>query len=259
MKICTLASGSSGNASLFIDNNNAILVDAGLSGKAFLEKIGSLGLSPENISGIFITHGHIDHISGLSAIMKKCNAKVFASKGTIRELLEKFRKLDIGRIELIEAGKPIPAADFMVTPFVISHDSEEPFGYAVTCGDKKAAVATDMGLVTDSIKESLKGCGAVIIETNHDIKMLEAGPYPYKLKKRILGAGGHLSNEASAELGVWLAQNGTGNFLLAHLSEENNYPDLALMSYENAFEKYNITGVTLKIAPRREISEVLEC
>lgn len=229
MRICSIASGSSGNCIYIGHHKNHILIDAGISRKRIVEGLSSIGVAPESLDAIFVTHEHSDHISGIPMMVKMFDIPVFATGGTLDALCQKDRQgvLDKRKMYQLYADEPVAVGDFHITPFAISHDAAEPVCYTVACGGKKFGMATDLGEYDGYTVEHLVGSDMLLLEANHDISMLEAGRYPYSLKCRILGGRGHLSNEASGQLLCRLIHERLRHVFLAHLSKENNYPQLA--------------------------------
>ena len=229
MRMVSIASGSSGNAIYIGSDKTHILIDAGIAAKRIEEGLRTLGLSPGDLSAILITHEHIDHIRGLGVLLRKKNVPVYASGGTIEEI---FKMQTLGRMDpelFYRIGKEegFSIGDLFVKPFSVYHDAKEPYAYRVEKGEKAVAVATDTGCFDEEIVRHLEGTDAVLIEANHDIRMLETGPYPYALKRRILGDFGHLSNENAGRLLCRILSDKLKHVFLGHLSAENNYPELA--------------------------------
>ena len=226
-RLCPLFSGSSGNSYYTGSASEGILIDCGKNAKQIVNALADNQLDIKNVSAIFITHEHIDHSSALRVLASKYKIKVYASEGTIDALENKGlinEKVDISSI----TSEGIAAAGMFIKPFNISHDCCEGFGFTVESSDgRRTAFATDTGIITDEILSSVRGCDTVVLESNHDIGMLKVGPYPYVLKQRILSEKGHLSNELCAETAVKLVSSGTTRLFLAHLSRENNFPELA--------------------------------
>lgn len=252
-KICNLFSGSSGNCTYISSGNDAVLIDAGESCKQILTAFEQRMLDPLRIKGIFITHSHADHIKGLRVLLKKMHIPVYASKETLGTLIlndvfsAEDKYFDVNeRYEL--------AADFKVHFFNTSHDCEGSGGYVVTFADgEKAAVCTDLGIVTDSVRENLSGCKTVMLESNHDVGMLQNGPYPFATKQRILSDEGHLSNVGCAIELPELIKKGTTNIILAHLSRDNNTPELAEVTAESVLLENGIRknkDYSIYIAPK---------
>jgi hypothetical protein len=195
-----------------------------------VESLSDFSIDTESVKGIFITHEHADHINGLMMLMKKYKIPVFASLGTLSELT-KCRGFDNSYKKLmykIEANRPFCFNDFKVNCFNIPHDAAEPMGFNFEKYDTKVSVCTDFGMITDEIEDGLKGSQGLVIEANHDERMLEAGRYPFRLKRRILGDRGHISNENSGKLITKLWNEDMKHVFLGHLSDENNMPELAL-------------------------------
>lgn len=225
MILTTFASGSTGNCALVASSGGNILIDAGISMKRIRENLSQSGLTPENLEGILITHEHSDHISGLAMLTKYHSVPVYAPGILAGNLCRAVPGLE-RCLHIFEVGKPFAVGGLSVTAFHTSHDTDESVGYRIE-GGCALGFATDMGCVTDEVENTLLGCGAVLIEANHDRDMLVSGPYPTHLKHRILSPRGHLSNDDCARLAVKLAGAGTKYIVLGHLSRENNTPELA--------------------------------
>lgn len=226
-RFCPLFSGSRGNSSYIGLSGEGILIDAGVSGKALLSALSEQKISTSEILAVFVTHEHIDHISGLHAVAAKLRIPVYASAQTAGTLenLGKLKNLDVNII----GNEPVQLGNLTVERFSTPHDCDGSSGYKVTLSDgSRIAVATDIGHLTDEIKSALTGCDLVMLESNHDVMMLQNGTYPYPLKRRILSDNGHLSNACCAEFLPELVRSGTTRIVLGHLSRENNYPSLAL-------------------------------
>lgn len=248
LKICSLYSGSKGNC-LFVGSERAkILVDAGKSARTLASELNKIGERIEDIDAIFITHEHTDHVSALSTISKYYHIPIHATVGCARELDRKFDGL-YDCLVPHDATFSESIGDILISSFRTSHDSACSVGYKFLHDSGfSAGIVTDTGIVTNAAAQSLLGCDAVVLEANHDIEMLKNGPYPDHLKERVASRYGHLSNELSARFAAYLAENGTRSFLLAHLSEENNQPELALKVVGNALCGYDCT---LAVAEQR--------
>lgn len=229
MRFCSIASGSSGNCIYVGSEATHLLVDIGISGKKAEAGLEQLSLCGRDIDGILITHEHSDHIAGIGVFCRKYGIPIFATRGTIRAVLKNGGKNapDESLFHEIEADKRIIIKDLTVSPMRISHDAAEPVAYRIGYGEKKVAVCTDLGVYNDYTVECLKGMDAILLEANHDVNMLQVGPYPYYLKQRILGDRGHLSNENSGRLLNRILNDHMQAILLGHLSKENNMPELA--------------------------------
>jgi len=229
MKMCSIASGSSGNCIYIGNEDTSVLIDVGISKKRVVEGLTSIGVDPNKINAILITHEHSDHVKGLGVISRAFNIPIYATKETIDAVrrISSLGKINDDLYNNIEADRKFCVGSLMINPFSISHDASNPVCYTITDGEKKLAVATDLGKYDDYIINNLKGVNGLLIEANHDISMLQVGPYPYYLKQRILGDRGHLSNENSAKLLNYIIDDNMKYIFLGHLSKENNYPELA--------------------------------
>ncbi|MBQ9461393.1 MAG: MBL fold metallo-hydrolase [Clostridia bacterium] len=226
-KLCPLFSGSSGNSYYLEVSGSGILIDCGRSAKQLENALKDNNIETGNIRAIFITHEHTDHVSALRVFSSRYKIPVYASPGTVQALKSSNiinDKVDIRPLTL----DGIELDNMLVQPFRISHDCAEGYGYSVETQDgRRTAFATDTGIITAEIKNALTGCDTLVLESNHDVGMLKFGAYPYVLKKRILSDRGHLSNELCADTCAGLVDTGTTRILLAHLSRENNFPELA--------------------------------
>ena len=250
-RFCPLFSGSSGNCLYIGTGDGGILVDAGVSARRIERALWAREIDPGSIRAVLVTHEHSDHISGLRVFCKRFRIPVYASEGTCAALRAEA-SLDPSTLCLPITGD-MTIAGFSVVPFATSHDARESCGYRIVLPDDRCVgVATDLGIMTQTVRDHLRGCDLIHIESNHDIRMLENGPYPYPLKRRILSERGHLSNEACARELPSLVREGTTRILLGHLSRENNLPDLA---YATAQAELAACGMTenidyiLQVAP----------
>lgn len=245
MIITTLASGSSGNCILVSHGATHLLVDAGISCRRIKAALAQLDLTPGDLTAILITHEHSDHISGLTTLFKQYHLPVWCSKGTGRQLI--YRIAFLGEVlHTFQPGETLTFGALAVTPFSTLHDAADSVGYTFSDGEHKAAIVTDLGVVTSVVEQAVCGCDFLLAEANHDPDMLISGPYPYYLKQRILSEHGHLSNAACAKL---VAACGAKTVVLAHLSAENNTPSLALDAVRSA-----VSGdVCVEVAPRSEM------
>ena len=252
-KIATLFSGSTGNCTYISSGNTGVLVDIGVSCKQILLALENNLIDPTSIEAVFITHSHSDHIKGLRVFLSKYNIPVYASKETLGALLLEGVLVD-GKNNYfdVEKNNQLPF-DMCAQFFRTSHDCDGSGGFVFTLknGDK-VAVCTDLGVLDDTIKEKLLGCRTVVLESNHDVGMLQNGPYPYELKQRVLSDEGHLSNASCANFLPNLVKKGTTNIILAHLSRENNTPDIARVTAESVLMENNMKcndDYNLYIAP----------
>ncbi len=227
IKFCSLFSGSSGNCIFIGTETTKVLIDAGVSGSRITEALEEIGEAPEDLSAIFITHEHSDHISGAGIVSRKYRVPIYATSKTWQAMTRGVGKILPENKKIMESGEQLTLGDLEIKNFSIPHDAVDPVAYSFETGGKRISVATDMGCVTQEIRENIWGSDLILLESNHDIEMLKSGSYPYVLKKRILGDRGHLSNLAAADFLTELALNGTAQFFLGHLSQENNTPECA--------------------------------
>jgi phosphoribosyl 1,2-cyclic phosphodiesterase len=263
MDFCSIASGSSGNC-IFVGTDHAsVLIDAGISGKRVVAGLNAIDRKPEELDAILITHEHSDHIKGLGVLARKYGIPVYSSPGTKAAMLGQnmLGKVDETLFHAITPDVNFQIGELDIHPFRVSHDAAEPVAYRFACGEKSAAVATDLGFYDDYIIDNLKGLDAVLIESNHDINMLQVGSYPYRLKQRILGYKGHLSNENCGRLLGEILHDNMKAILLGHLSKENNYEALAMATVcaeitmgENP---YKAEDFRIQIAQREELTPAI--
>lgn len=229
MDFCSIASGSTGNCIYIGSDHAGILVDAGLSGKKVEEGLHTIDRTAKDLKGILVTHEHSDHIKGLGVLARKYHLPIYSTPGTLNAIRSTggLGKLDEDLFHEIHADEAFFIEDLQILPFRISHDAAEPVAYRVKNGDKTVAVCTDLGFYDDYIVDHLKGLNGVLLESNHDINMLQVGRYPYYLKQRILGKRGHLSNENAGRLLTEILNDHMEAIMLGHLSKENNYEELA--------------------------------
>ena len=263
MRLCSIASGSSGNCIYVGSEQTHLLIDTGISKKRIDEGLTELGVKGEEIQGILITHEHSDHIQGLGVFSRKYNVPIYATKGTIQGIMDckTIGKMPDGLLHEIEVDQPFELGDLLVKAFSISHDANEPSGFRIENSNKAIAIATDLGIYDKYIIENLKNLNAIVLEANHDIHMLEVGPYPYYLKQRVLGNHGHLSNEASGRLLCEILHDKLEHIVLGHLSKENNYPELARetvkLEVTMGAVPYKGEEISLMVAKRDTISNIL--
>lgn len=229
MELCSIASGSSGNCICVGSLDCHILIDAGISGKRIEEGLNSIDLKTGEMQGILVTHEHIDHVAGLGVLARKYEIPIYATQGTIDAVRQtkSIGKIDDALFHAITPGVDFRIGDLTIESIPISHDAADPVAYKVKQQGKSLAVMTDLGTYDETIVEKLKYLDVLLLEANHDVRMLQAGSYPYPLKQRILGERGHLSNELSGQLLGEVLHDDFKAIFLGHLSKENNYPELA--------------------------------
>lgn len=227
----SLISSSSGNSTLVSDGKTNLLVDCGASGKCIEGLLKDIDFNAGDIDAILVTHEHTDHIKGVGVLSRKYNIPIYATAET--HLAMNIGKIKEENIISVSKDKPFEIGTVGVTAFSIPHDAADPVGYRFNLGEEQAAVATDIGEMNKYIEGYLFGSDRVLIESNHDVQMLEFGSYPYELKRRILSPQGHLSNDNAAKTVLKLVEKGTRKIMLGHLSKENNTPDIAYRTVEN--------------------------
>ncbi len=257
MRVCAIASGSSGNCVYVGHEGKHLLVDAGISGKRIETALDSIGIPAKSIQGILITHEHSDHIQGIGVLARRHGIPLYGTAETLCGMLK--GRTNIGRIpeELLHEIRPGTAVDFgglTARAHSVSHDAANPVCYTFEADGKKAAMVTDLGMYDRSILEAVADSEILYLESNHDVNMLMVGSYPYYLKQRILGERGHLSNDAAAKLLCEVLHPGLRHVILAHLSKENNLPELAYetvrIELQAAAEKRGIPMPDLFVAER---------
>ena len=253
MEFYTLASSSAGNAALVCHENTHILIDAGISCRRITQSLAALSLTLDDLDGILITHEHIDHVRALGTLQKKHAVPLYASSGTAAAL-----DYPAPYLHAFAADETFTIKDLQIRSFRTSHDAKESVGYRIESSDGSLAVLTDTGFITDDAHDAALGADMLLLESNHDVVMLKNGGYPYYLKQRILSEYGHLSNDAAAEFAIECVRAGTSDILLAHLSDENNSPQLAEYTVGRALQSSGLS-VRLAAAPRDTISEVHVC
>jgi phosphoribosyl 1,2-cyclic phosphodiesterase len=224
MKFSVLGSGSKGNCTLVESGSTRLLIDNGFSGKEIIGRLTRLGLVPEMLTALVITHEHDDHIKGVGVLARRLNLPVYANGATHRAAAHRIGPLPVHRE--FGTGEPFVIGDLHIHPFSVSHDTADPVGFVVSDGTSRLGYCTDTGKITQLIKHHLQQCQALILEANHDVQMLQEGPYPLALKQRVLSSRGHLANGDSVDLAALLAEHHLQLLVLAHLSAINNHPDL---------------------------------
>lgn len=245
MKYYIFASSSQGNCSMITDGTTNILIDAGISARRITDSLSRIGFSINDIHGVLITHEHSDHVIGLKTLCKNRILPIYTSKSIGQCLISATGNADLD-LHFTD-GSPFSIGSMTVTAFRTPHDSVESYGYKIS-SDSTFALATDMGMLTQSVVNTIVGSDAVLIEANHDIDMLKKGPYPYPLKKRVLSDFGHLCNSECGRLAAYLSKTGTKNIVLGHISQTNNTPELAYNTVKEYLGADN-TSTNLCCAP----------
>jgi phosphoribosyl 1,2-cyclic phosphodiesterase len=242
VSVSVLASGSKGNCTVVSSSGTRLLVDAGLSFRELLRRSRLCGLDPHVIDAVLITHEHADHISGLYLLAKRLRVPVYIT-GPTYHAYQKFardsrgNRVTLARLETFCSGSTFQIGDITVTAFTIPHDAVDPVGFTLCSDGIKVGMCTDLGYMPASVRHHLRGCHVLMIESNHDLELLRTGSYPWSVKQRVMSRLGHLSNDALAD---FLASDydGQAEFLiLAHLSEQNNHPEIARMTAERALSE----------------------
>ncbi len=263
MRFVSMASGSSGNCSYIGTDHTHVLVDAGISCKRIDESLKSLGVKAGELDGIFVTHEHSDHIQGLRVLCKKYQVPVYATAETLDAIRKSDKKKEIDEelFHAVTADEKMMIGDIEMCPFSNSHDAANPVGYRAEACGHSVAVVTDLGTYSQYTINHLLGLDALLLEANHDVRMLEVGPYPFSLKRRILGNRGHLSNESAGHLLNELLHDGTKHIYLGHISKENNFEDLAYETVcteiETGSSPYHAKDFPITVAKRDGLSEVI--
>ncbi len=224
MKFCVLGSGSKGNCTLIESGTTRLLIDAGFSGKEISRRMALINRAPEDLDAILITHEHGDHINGVGVLSRRYKLPVYANPATHQAAEARVKQL-YQRWEF-DTGTGFVLSDLDIHPFRISHDTADPVGFLVADGVNSVAYCTDTGKITTLIRQRLRQCQALILESNYDPEMLLNGPYPMHIKQRVRSNHGHLSNNDAATFLVELCDTAVQHVVLAHLSENNNHPDL---------------------------------
>ena len=264
MRLCSIASGSSGNCIYAGSDTTSVLVDAGISCKRIEQGLNAIGLSGAEMAAVLVTHEHSDHIRSLGVLARKRGIPIYATRETYEAILAcpSLGEIPDGLYHEILPDCPVEIGDLTVDPFSISHDAANPVGYRISHEGHSAAVATDLGVYDTYIINHLQHLDVLLLEANHDVHMLEVGTYPYYLKQRILGNRGHLSNEMAGQLLCEVLHDDMKQIVLGHLSKENNYPALA---YETVCAEvtmgdnpYKSKDFHISVAKRDEICEVID-
>lgn len=248
LQFCSFASGSSGNCYLIKNQNTALLIDAGISGKKIFNGLEKTGTPFESVKGLLVTHEHIDHVKSLPIVTKKLpQVQVYANENTWENI---ERPVPEERRALFTTGEDFYIEDILVRPFPIPHDAADPVGFSIYHDDRQISIVTDVGFITENIFNEIIDADLLLLEANHEREILLMGSYPYSLKRRILGEKGHLSNDSAGECLCQLvvSKRKKRKILLGHLSRENNDPSVAMLTVKNTLMENNIfTGNELNL------------
>jgi phosphoribosyl 1,2-cyclic phosphodiesterase len=255
VKISVLGSSSSGNCTFIATNQIKILLDAGFNPTQTLKRLHAIGESLDDIGALIISHEHTDHVCGIAGLLSKKDVPVYIGEQTFAAL---DPRISCDRLEFISAGQPFLLKDLKVSPFSIPHDAVDPLGFTLEADGIKIGHVTDLGYMTELVTQRLKGCHVMVLESNHDLEMLKVGPYPWFLKQRIMSREGHLSNESAARFFSEGFDGQARYVVLAHLSENNNHPDIARMMAVQALEPRGFGLERLYLASRSGPSPVIE-
>jgi phosphoribosyl 1,2-cyclic phosphodiesterase len=239
VSVTVLASGSRGNSTVVSSTSTKLLVDIGLSCRETCRRLAACGEDPADLDAILITHEHSDHVSGLYVMAKKFGIPVYMTGPTHQAWARVAhdsagKRVSVSKLEQFEAGHSFQVGDIEVMPFTIPHDAVDPVGFTFRTEGVKLGICTDLGYVPESVKRHLKNCHGLMIESNHDLEMLRGGPYPWSIKQRVMSRVGHLSNDALAEFLTSDYDGDAAYVILAHLSEQNNHPEIARVAAEQA-------------------------
>jgi phosphoribosyl 1,2-cyclic phosphodiesterase len=258
MKACALRSGSSGNAIFIGSARTRLLIDAGVCCRTIEETLQAIGESAADLDGLLITHEHSDHIGGVGALLRRYRIPLYVSPATWMAMRNVIGPVAGAQLHLVETGLATDIGDFTVTSFPTPHDAADPAGFRIDGEKASVAVLTDAGYLEEAALLAVSGCEAIFIEANYDQTMLLAGTYPEMLKQRILSRHGHLSNDDCAEAVCYLLERGTSRFILSHISKDNNYPELALLTVSSRLHEIGArqdSDFRISTAQRYAISE----
>lgn len=237
VSLTILGSGSQGNAAVVATEQTRLLVDAGFSRRELLRRLSTAACVAESLDAILITHEHSDHVAGLPRLAASVSAPVFLTAATHEALQRQWSVSDRARLDRVEgfvSGHSFQIGDIEVTPFTVPHDAADPVAFAFRAEGVRVVLVTDLGYLSENVKQQLNGADCAVLESNHDLEMLRNGGYPWALKQRVMGRLGHLSNDTVAAYLSAEFDGAPAHLILAHLSQNNNLPELALLSAERA-------------------------
>lgn len=255
MEVCVLASGSSGNSVYVASATTRLLIDAGLSAKQIALRLDQIGVVPESINGICVSHEHGDHVSGLRVMQKRHGIPIYSNAGTLKGIMRQPKSHEISA-KIFQTGSAFEVGDITIEPFSIPHDAYEPVGFRIRTGDITLGIVTDLGMSTSLVRDKLKGCNVAIVEANHDEDLLREAPRPWPLKQRIRSRQGHLSNIDAARLIIDSATDKLEHVFLAHLSSDCNTPDTAMRTVASQLRLDGLEHISLEISHANRISSI---
>lgn len=260
LRFCPVLSGSSGNLLYIEGNDTRILIDCGLAGNYAAQALEQFGFSMKNVDAILVTHDHSDHTKGVGILSRRHHIPIYANPATYKSMAPIVGVIYPGYAHTFETGKEFQIKGLSITSFSIPHDAADPVGFVISNGAKRVGILTDIGRFNDWLLSFVAGCDMVLIEANHDIDMLNAGPYPYALKRRILSERGHLSNDACGKALVKLYGAGVRSAVLGHMSKENNLEALALETVRQTMRQAGIADADffLDAVPRGGIGRIYD-
>jgi phosphoribosyl 1,2-cyclic phosphodiesterase len=254
LSLTVLGSGSSGNCSLVSAGDTHLLIDAGFSAKEICKRLEACGFSPDQLTALLVTHEHSDHIQSVHTLSNRLELPIYCTEGTFTTAISGKRFFDW--IEVVP-GRCFEIGGVDLHPISLPHDAQDPVAFRIEHGGKTLAHMTDFGYVSGLVRESLKGCDLILLEANHDLDMLKAGPYPWMLKQRIASRLGHLSNEAFLEVLPDILHDGVTHLVLGHMSETNNDPRLLTLQVRRTLRRLGLESIPFTIATQREPLETL--
>ncbi len=253
LEFASIASGSSGNCIYVASAHTRLLIDAGLSGKRIEAGLGELELTGYDIDGILVTHEHNDHVDGVGIMSRRYDIPIYATEGTWEHMPDKVGNIKHSNKNTLYSGESLIINDLVIKPFDIPHDAAQPVGYTISDGKSKITIATDIGHITEEVRENIRDSSVLLIESNHDVEMVKTGPYPYQLKQRVLSDLGHLSNVSCGTILKEIYTSKLKNVFLGHLSNENNTPLLAFNTVKDSLEREGAViggDFNMYVAPR---------
>lgn len=259
LNFCSLYSGSSGNCLFLETEHTKLLIDAGVSLKKIEEGLKTLDITASDLDAVIVTHEHTDHIQSVGSLSKKFNLPVFATSKTFDAMPKQCEKISDTNKKNISIDEKFSIGDIDILPFSIPHDAADPCGYTLFCGDKKVSIATDIGHMTNDIVKHIDGSEFILLESNYDPEVLKCAKYPFKLKSRIAGPTGHLSNQMAGQTINYLIKSGLKTAMLGHLSKESNFPELAYQTVmdELISNSTKLDNFQLSVASRNNPSKLI--